>query len=51
VVAAAPSGNPSVSLHRVHVILQDNFPDSCLCKLFNLFLDCHPKVQSKTIVF
>lgn len=28
----------SVSLHRLHVILQDNYQDSCLCKLLNVFL-------------
>jgi hypothetical protein len=32
------SGTPKVSLHRVHLILQDNFPGSCFCRFCNIML-------------
>lgn len=42
--------NPTVSLDKVHSILQDNFSDSYLCKLFNIliagFMNTTPKVIS-----
>ena len=48
VLVFLPGKNPSVSLERLHVILQDNFQDSSLCRLMNIFLagfgDLHTKV-------
>ena len=42
---------PSVSLDQLYILLQDNFPNSYLCNLFNLFIDGFSKVQPKTIAF
>lgn len=43
--------SPSVSLLAVHLILQDNYRGSSLCKLFNVFLAGHLGVITKTITF
>jgi hypothetical protein len=48
VVLPLPSGSPSVSLFRIHLILQDNFEGSLLCKLFNILLAKH---NNKCIYF
>lgn len=42
---------PSVSLRKIHLILQDNYKDSSLCKLFNLLLGCSKILQTKVITF
>lgn len=51
VVVPVRGQNPTVSLHRFHLILQDNFPDSYLTKLFNIFLLGFEAVQPKVITF
>lgn len=51
VVRPLPYGRCSVSLLQIHLILQDNFEDSCLCKLLNIILGCHSNVVTKTIQF
>ena len=43
--------NPSVSLHRIHVILQDNYKDSSLCRLFNICITGFMGINTKVIVF
>ena len=45
VVRPLLDGSPSVSLFQIHLILQDNYKDSSLCKLFDLlFIKCNSKV-------
>lgn len=51
VVVPVRGQNPTTSLHRVHVILQDNFPGSCLCKLLNILLAGFMNTQTKVITF
>ena len=51
VVVPVRDGNPTVSLHKVHVILQDNFPDSFLCMLMNIFLAEWLNTTSKVVTF
>jgi hypothetical protein len=51
VVAPVRAGNPTVSLDRLHLLLQDNFPDSCLCRLLNIFLSEFMNVHAKVISF
>lgn len=51
VVRPLPGGKCSVSLLQTHLILQDNFQGSCLCKLFDIFLGCFPDVVEKSILF
>jgi hypothetical protein len=51
VVLPHRDGKPTVSLHKVHVILQDNFPDSCLCKLMNILLADWMNTTTKVITF
>lgn len=41
--------NPSVSLERVHSILQDNYPNSSLCMLFNILLAGWLNLNTKVI--
>lgn len=43
--------NQSVSLERVHSILEDNFQDSSLCKLFDMLLKGNEKTATKVITF
>lgn len=43
--------NQSVSLERVHSILEDNFQDSSLCKLFDILLKGNEKTATKVITF
>jgi hypothetical protein len=51
VVVPLQDGNPTVSLHMVHVLLQDNFQGSCLCKLMNILLAEWMNTTSKVITF
>lgn len=51
VVRPLPERKCSVSLQQIHLILQDNFEGSWLCKLLNIFLGCYPNVEAKTILF
>lgn len=51
VVTPLPCGKNSVSLSRIHLILQDNFQGSSLCRLFNVMLGCYPGAESKSVVF
>ncbi|HOE05969.1 MAG TPA: hypothetical protein PLZ52_12195 [Bacteroidales bacterium] len=51
VVQSLPKRKPSVSLHKVHLILQDNYPDSYLCGLMNILLAGFMNVQTKVITF
>lgn len=51
VVVPLQNGNHSVSLHKVHMILQDNYADSCLCGLMNIFLAGFLKSETKVISF
>jgi hypothetical protein len=51
VVVPVRDGNPTVSLHRVHVILQDNFPGSCFCNLMNILLAGWMNTTTKVISF
>lgn len=50
VVQSVAGQTPSVSLHRVHVILQDNYRGSSLCSFFDLFLG-NSAYKSKVITF
>lgn len=43
--------NHSVSLERVHSILEDNFPNSSLYQLLELLINGNQKVKSKVITF
>lgn len=49
VVQPLLGGTHTVSLHRVHVILQDNFPDSWLCLLMNMTLAGWMDTTSMTV--
>ncbi len=51
VVQILPDGSHSVSLHKVHLILQDNYKDSCFCKLLNILLTGFMGSETKTIDF
>ncbi len=51
VVQLLPDGRHSVSLRKVHVILQDNFEGSCFCKLLNILLAGFMGSETKTIDF
>jgi hypothetical protein len=51
VVRLLPGGNHSVSLERVYSILQDNYIDSSLHKLFYLMLTGVGKAETKVITF
>ncbi|MFA6727378.1 MAG: hypothetical protein WCS17_04055 [Prevotella sp.] len=51
VVQILPDGSHSVSLHKVHLILQDNYKDSCFCKLLNILLAGFMGSEIKTIDF
>lgn len=51
VVRPLPLGKHSLSLHKVHLILQDNYPSSYLCSLFNLFLCGRDNGITKVITF
>lgn len=51
VVQPLPSGKHSLSLHKVHLILQDNYPSSFLCVLFNLLLCGRNNGVTKVITF
>ena len=51
VVRLLPDGTHSVSLHTVHTILQDNFPNSSLCLLFNILLAGWMGSSTKVIEF
>lgn len=43
--------NSTISLHRIHLILQDNFQDSFLCQLMDLLLCDKFNTLSKVIIF
>lgn len=43
--------NLTISLHRIHVLLQDNFPSSFFCDFLHLALIGRSNIQSKTIAF
>jgi hypothetical protein len=49
VVGFLPGKNHTVSLHKVHLILQDNYPDSWLCGLMNELLAGVGNGISKTV--
>ncbi len=51
VVVPVQSQNPSVSLDRVHAILEDNFSNSFLNRFFGLFFKGAMNVQTKVITF
>lgn len=51
VFQSLPERKQSVSLERVHGILQDNFPDSSLTLLFNILLAGFYDSQTKVITF
>ena len=51
VVVPVPGQNPTVSLHKVHMIFQDNYADSCFCKLLNILLAEFMNTQTKVIDF
>lgn len=51
VVRLLPEGKHSVSLHKVHLILQDNYPNSSLCALFNLLICGRNHGVAKVITF
>jgi len=51
VVIPLQDGSHTVSLRRLHLILQDNFQDSCLCGLLNIFLAGSMGVTTKVIDF
>lgn len=51
VVRFVPGQSPSVSLQRVHSILQDNYAGSCLCGLLNILLAGFLQTQTKVITF
>lgn len=51
VVRLLPEEKHTVSLHKVHLILQDNYPDSSLCGLFNLLLCGRNNGTPKVITF
>lgn len=49
VVRLLPDGTCSTSLHTVHVILQDNYKDSCFCQFLNLLLTGFMNTETKVI--
>lgn len=51
VIVPLRCGKPSVSLHKVHLILQDNYKDSYLCELFNILIAGFMGVETKVINF
>lgn len=51
VVQPLPSGKHSLSLHKVYLILQDNYPNSYLCGLFNLLICGRNNGVTKVITF
>lgn len=51
VVTPLPDGKNSVSLFQIHLILQDNFQGSSLCRLFNVMLGCFPGAESKSVIY
>lgn len=51
VVQPLPGERHSVSLRKVHLILQDNFEGSCFCKLLNILLAGFMGSETKTIDF
>lgn len=51
VVRPLPGGKCSVSLLQIHLILQDNYQGSCLCKLLDILMGCFPDVVAKSIQF
>ncbi|SDE40215.1 hypothetical protein [Riemerella columbipharyngis] len=51
VVQSHPEKNHSVSLERVHSILEDNFQDSSLYKLLHLLLNGNKNAKAKVITF
>lgn len=51
VVRIVPGQNPTVSLGRVHTILQDNYKDSCFCKLMNILIVGFMNTEPKVITF
>lgn len=51
VVQPLPDERHSVSLRKVHLILQDNFEGSCFCKLLNILLAGFMGSETKTIDF
>lgn len=51
VVQPLPNGKHSLSLHKVYLILQDNYPNSSLCGLFNLLLCGRNNGVTKVITF
>jgi len=51
VVVPLRTGNHSVSLHKVHVILQDNYAGSYLCSLMNIMLAGFMGSETKVINF
>lgn len=50
VVLPVRGQSPSVSLGKVHLILQDNYKGSSLCSLFDLLLGCTNLAQPKVII-
>ena len=51
VVTPLPGGKCSVSLPRIHLILQDNFQGSSLCSLFDVIRGCYHNVETKVVDF
>lgn len=51
VVTPLPDGKSSVSLFRIHLILQDSFQGSLLCGLFDMMLGCRLDVESKALYY
>lgn len=49
VVLPLSTKTQSVSLHQIHVLLQDNYPNSCFCLLMNILLAEWMGSKSKTI--
>lgn len=50
VVLPVRGQSPSVSLGKVHLILQDNYKGSSLCSLFDLLLGCTNLAQPKVVI-
>jgi hypothetical protein len=49
VVLPLRDGRVSVSLHRVHVTVQDNFSGSCLCGLLDVLMAGHMGTATKVV--
>ena len=49
VVSPVRVGNPTVSLHAVHLIVQDNFEGSCFWKLLNILATGFMNTETKLI--